>query len=385
MADTLVLGLIGCGGMMGAHVNGYKTLWEADLRGFRIAATCDIEKDRAEQFADNIEAFQGSRPTVYTDSEKMLASEQSLDALDISLVHRDHHTVAIPCLEAGKHVTIEKPIAITCRAGRAIIDAAEKAGRVLQVAENYRRSPEERAVNWAIKSGRIGDLRMIYWVDVCERLWYWAWREHRDLAGGGWSMDGGVHFADLFRYHVGEADSLYAISKAYCPTRYRKPDEMAEPVDVTVEDSTFATVEFENGVTGLWTYTSAAPGHGFMQRALYGSEGCITWGKGLKTRTEEVALPDLVDQHQEAMSDEECERFFPGGVTDTVATELWDFMQAIRGKTELEIDGTEGLKDLALSMAIYESAELGQPVALSAVENCEIEGYQADLNDAAGF
>ncbi|MHC4983985.1 MAG: Gfo/Idh/MocA family protein, partial [Planctomycetota bacterium] len=339
MADELVFGLIGCGSMMKGHVRGYGSLWQAGLRGFRVAATCDVDAARAKRFAADIAKFQPSRPSVYTDFRKMLEAEKSLDAVDISLVHCDHHKVAIPCLQAGKHVTIEKPLAITCRAGRAMIDAAQKAGRLLQTAENYRRAPEHRAVNWALRSGRIGELRQLYWIDVGERLWYWSWRDHRDRAGGGWSMDGGVHFADLFRYHVGEVETLYAISRAQSPVRYRKPDELAEPISATVEDTTFAVLEFENAVLGHWTYSGAAPADNFARRAVYGSHGALTWGVGLKTRDEEVSMEQLIAEHGRAMTDSQREEFFPGGLTDTVATELWDFMRAIRGEGTLEVDG----------------------------------------------
>jgi predicted dehydrogenase len=385
MADEVALGLIGCGGMMGAHVNGYKALWNAGLREFRIAATCDIEAERAEKFGADIEAFQGTKPAVYTDFEKMLGAEKGLDACDISLVHCDHHKVAIPCLRAGKHVTIEKPLAITCRAGKAIITAAKRAKRLLQTAENYRRAPEHRAVRWALAQNRIGDLRMLYWIDVGERLWYWTWREHRDKAGGGWSMDGGVHFADLFRYHVGDVKSLYAISRAHFPIRYRDSAKMADPIQVTTEDTTMAVFEFKDGVSGEWSSTNAAPGRGFNQRHVYGSEGCISWGVGLKTRAEEVTMAALIEEHKKAMADEEREKLFPRGVTDTVATELWEFIQAIQGKATLETDGVEGLKALAICMAIYESSWLKEPVDVAKVESCKIENYQADLNEAGGL
>jgi predicted dehydrogenase len=315
----------------------------------------------------------------------MLDAEGGLDAVDLSLVHKDHHAIAIPCLEAGKHVTIEKPLAITCRAGQAIIDAARRADRLLQTAENYRRSPEQRAVRWALDEGRIGALRLLYWVDVGERRWYWAWRDHRDLAGGGWSMDGGVHFADLFRYHVGEVETLYAISRTHSPIRYRNREEMTDPVEATVEDTTMAVLEFENGVSGEWSSSNAAPGRGFNSRALYGAEGSLTWGVGLQTRDGEVAMEELIQEHQAALSDAEREALFPGGVTDTVGIELWRFLQAIRGEAELETDGVEGLRDLAICMAIYESSALGEPVELARVERCEIESYQADLNEAAGL
>ena len=385
MADEIVLGLIGCGGMMGAHVRGYRALWEAGLRDFRIAATCDIEREKAEKLADGVAEFQGTRPSAHADFRAMLDAEQALDAVDLSLVHRDHHTIAIPCLEAGKHVTIEKPIAITCRAAQAIIDAAAANARVLQTAENYRRAPEQRAIRWALDQGAIGTPRLLYWIGVGERIWYWAWREHRELAGGGWSMDGGVHFADLFRYQVGEVKTLYAISRAHSPIRYRNRDELTDPVEVTVEDTTMAVLEFENGVSGEWSSTNVAPGHGFGGRAVYGSDGSITWGHGLQRRGEDlVPMDDLIAQHQAAISDAEREALFPGGVTDTVATELWEFVQTLKGNARLETDGVEGLKDLAICMAIYESSALGQPVEVAKVERCEIETYQADLNEAAG-
>jgi len=385
MADDVAIGLIGCGGMMGAHVRGYRGLWEAGLRGFRIAATCDIDEAKAQKLAAGIEEFQASRPTAYADFRRMLDAEPSLDAVDLSLVHKDHHAVAIPCLEAGKHVTIEKPIAITCRAAQAIIDAAAAHDRVLQTAENYRRAPEQRAVRWALGQGRIGDPRLLYWIDVGERVWYWAWREHRDMAGGGWSMDGGVHFADLFRYHVGEVKTLYAISRAHATTRYRNREEMTDPVEATVEDTTMAVLEFENGVSGEWSSTNAAPGRRFSNRSIHGAEGSITWGHGLNTRDDETPMAQLIEEHQAAIGDEGMAALFPGGVTDTVATELWEFLQAIRGEAELETDGVEGLKALAICMAIYESSAIGEPVEVAAVERCEIESYQADLNEAAGL
>ncbi|HUT32352.1 MAG TPA: Gfo/Idh/MocA family oxidoreductase [Planctomycetota bacterium] len=385
MADEVVLGLIGCGGMMGAHARGLKALWDAGLRGFRVAATCDVALDRAEKLAAEVAAFQVTKPTVYADFEKMLDAEKGLDAVDLSLVHRDHHKIAIPCLQAGKHVTIEKPLAITCRAAQAIVAAAKKAGRLLQTAENYRRSPENRAIRWANAQGRIGANRQVYWVDAGERLWYWNWRDHRDLAGGGWSMDGGVHFADLFRYHVGDVKSLYALSRTYFPTRYRDREKLTDPVAATVEDTTLAVLEFANGVSGVWTSTMAAPGRGFNQRVLYGAHGSLSWGAGLKTRTEEVAMADLIEQHKAALGEAEREKLFPRGVTDTVATELWEFLQAIQGKATIETDGVEGLKALAICMALYESSVLGQPIAIADVESCKVETYQADLNEAAGF
>ena len=385
MSEKVRIGMVGCGRMAVAHRNGYRTLWEHEIRDFEIAATCDIEEAQAANMADEVEAFQGTRPNVYTRLEDLLEKEQELAAVDICTLHRNHHTLAVPCLEEGLHLTIEKPLAITLRAGKPILDTAKRMDVVLQVAENYRRSPEQRAIRWAIRDGRIGTPRMIYWIDVGERLFYWTWREHRDQAGGGWSLDGGVHFADLFRFHLGPVRELYAGVEAFHPTRYGKPDTLEEPIEVDVEDTTAALLWFENGVLGQWAATSAAPGHTFSQRIVYGDQGSIRWGEGLKSRTEEIPIEQLTEQYRASLGSEEDERLFPRGITETVATELYEFISAILYGTPLETDGIEGYRAEAISIALYESAYLNRPVTLAEVENLQIEGYQARINEGLGI
>lgn len=385
MADRLTLGMVGCGGMAGAHRKGYQALWERGIRNFEIVATCDLARERAEKMADEVSAFQGKRPKAYATLKEMLKGEPGVAAVDISTVHREHHALAVACIEAGKHVTIEKPLGITMRAAKLILDAADEAGAVLQVAENYRRAPEERAANWALQEGRIGNVRMILWIDVGERLWYWAWREHKHQAGGGWPLDGGVHFADLFRYHVGEVRTVYAGVRACNPIRYKKHETLEEPVEVDVDDTSLAVLTFDNGVLGQWISTSAAPGHKFSQRVVYGDLGSFHWTEGLRTRTEQLTVEQLRAQYLDALDADERERLFPRGITDTVAIELKEFVDAVLLGTEVETDGLEGYKSEAVCLALYESAFLGQPVHVAQIERCELEGYQSEINQGLGL
>jgi len=384
MAEPVALALIGCGGMMGAHVKGLRQLWKAGLRDFRVVATCDIDEARAAQFATDLEAIQGAHPSTYTDVEAMLAGEKSLEAVDISVVHRLHHTIAIACLQAGKHVTIEKPLALTMRTGKMILEAATQAGTVFQVAENYRRSPKYRSIKWAIESGRIGKVRMLFWIDAGERRWYWAWREHRREAGGGWVLDGGVHHADLFRYLVGEVAAVSAQVATFDPIRYRNRETLEDPVEADVEDCVMALLAFENGVLGQWALTSAAPGETFNRHGIYGESGSIMFDHGLKSRSEEVPIEDLQQEYMAGLSPDEKERWFPGGVTDTVATELEEFFRAIRGGPPVEINGLEAYKDQAVCEAVYESQAAGAAVRVADVELLKVEEYQRDLNHSVG-
>jgi predicted dehydrogenase len=384
MAEAVRLAMIGCGGMAGAHREGYQKLWEAGLRDFRITATCDVETARAEEMADRVAAFQGERPRVYAALEDLLAQGDRFDAVDIVTVHRAHHTLAIPCLEAGKAVCVEKPLAITLRAGKRMMEAAERTGQLLAVAENYRREPSQRAIRWAVQSGRIGELRMLFWHDVGHRVWYWGWREHKELAGGGWSLDGGVHFADLFRFYLGDVTRLVALSKAYFPTRFRD-EQRTDPVKVTVEDTTMALLEFANGASGEWTSTNVARGQSFGRRIIYGSEGSIDLNDGLQVGEQKRSIKELTDDYMAALTLEEKEQLFPGGITETVATELWEFVQAVQGKAEVETDALEGYKAEAISIAVYESADAGRWVTLDEVESLKVETYQAEINADMGL
>ena len=164
MAQNVTLAMVGCGSIANTHRKGLQRLWEAGLRDFEVVATCDTVEERAQRMAEELEEMQGKRPKAYLELGKLLEKEKDLQAVDICTLHRNHHTLALQCFEAGKHVTIEKPLALTLRAGKVMLDAAERAGTVFQVAENYRRSPENRAIKWAISQGFIGETRMIYWI-----------------------------------------------------------------------------------------------------------------------------------------------------------------------------------------------------------------------------
>ena len=152
--EQLQLALVGCGGMAGAHVRGLEELAQAGIDDIQVVACCDLVEAQAQQRADEIAEFQEHKPEIYTDVERMLAHVEDLDAVDICALHSQHHILAVTCLEAGKHVIIEKPLAITLRAGRKILNAAVDNRCQLAVAENYRRSPQERARSWAVASGQ---------------------------------------------------------------------------------------------------------------------------------------------------------------------------------------------------------------------------------------
>jgi len=385
MSDKIKTAIVGCGGIVSARMAGYRTIWEKGFKYFDLVAMCDLAEDRARRRADEAAAFQGAKPKVYTDFKDMLDKEPDLTLIDIATDHRSHHVIAVPSLESGKHVIIAKPLGVSMRACRVMVETAQKNGRLLAVAENARRSPSERAINWAVKTGRIGQPRMLFWHEIVERLGTWAWRDFKMEAGGGWVLDGGVHFADLFRYHLGDADEVYAVSKQFEPVRYSNPQAREGAVDVTVEDTTIAIVKFKNGTIIQWSDCRVAREKHYHQRILYGSEGCIEWGEGLRHKGTTVPMNELIQQFMSSLNDEERQRLFPAGITHTFALEIKELGDALLHGATFEVDGVVGLKAEAIPTGIYESSWLGQAVKISQIENCEIENYQKDINDNAGL
>ncbi len=388
MSDRIKMGLIGCGGMSGAHMRGYQELWSKEIKTFDIVAACDIDANRAEERAAEAHEFQGgTKPTVYTDVEEMLSNHSDLDCVDICALHSAHHTLAVTALEAGVHVIIEKPLGITMRACKLILDAAEKNERILSVAENYRLARDQRARCWAVRQGRIGDPRMFFWVEVGEGLGKWSWRNFKMDAGGGWVLDGGVHFTDLMRFILDrEAVEVYAINKAYEPYRYDDPAARQGGYDVDVEDAMISAIKFEGGVTAQWTWVGSGPGDGISRRTIYGSEGSLDFATGLTLRNgENISNEALVNEFLAHINGEEREYYFPSGIEDTVAIELKYFADAILTGGKPEVDGVEGMKSEAICMAVYESGWHGRPVTLAEIENCELEGYQGEINETLGI
>jgi predicted dehydrogenase len=388
MSKPLSLGLIGCGGISASHINGLKELYTRGLRVIRIEAVCDIVLENAERRAGEIALIQGFKPRVYSSLEDMI-SRESIEAVDICLPHDQHHVVAIRCLEEDLHVMIEKPLAITMRAAKLILDKASSKNKVLAVAENYRRTPDNRTVRWVVDQHMIGEPRMIFWLGLSWSPKPWGWREDKLKAGGSWVFDGGVHIADLDRYHLGrEAIEVYAKSKIFEP--------MKDGVKTTVDDATLAIIEYEGGIYSQWSWSRIAPGFPLNIRVIYGSRGSI-YMPGLTNfpsghvriqmdgYVEERSISSIRDEALKAVGSDILEEMFPRGVTDSFAIELYDFYKAIMYGRKPEVDGVEAYKDMAIPLAFYESSILDKPVKVRDVEELRVEEYQAEINEYLGL
>lgn len=399
MADSIKLAIIGCGGIAGAHLDGYEKLARAGYDRFRIEAVCDTDPKKAEALADRAEKTLGHRPVPFASVAELL-KEVRLDAADICLPHAYHHTAGIACLRKGVHVMIEKPCGITVRATKKIMEAAQKSGRIVAVAEQIRRCKGSRVIEWAInKEKRMGTPRFFSMEVMGQQAFDWssyamAWRGVKRLTGGGMILDGGAHFTDMLLHVFGPVEEVYCTMRTFEAPMLDAPDLGRMPVDV--EDTWLATLRFESGLVGHWSWSRVAPGFRVRSGVYYGDKGsfrdrqdwmhAFQFGADLKQADgTEVSYEELERRYMDQLSPEQKEQLFPYGLDDGISNECWDFVEAVTEGRPPEIDAAAGLKAKSVCYALYESMTAGQVVKLADVEAGKVNAYQQPIDDYWGI
>lgn len=394
MPRTVDLAIIGCGGIAGAHLRRYRELRAAGETRFRIVATVDDALPRARAFAADIASETGWGVGAYKSVADLLDSGRKIDGADICSPHGLHHVLGCELLNGGVHILCEKPIGITVRATKKIIATAKKTGLIAANAEQCRRSIGQRTIHWAFnRSGLLGEPRLWLaakygWQDPAD-IPAWHWRVDRKLGGCGMAMDSGAHWVDTMRYWFGDVESVYARVEQFEKRPHRKGTRL---VPDTREDFWTSIFNFKSGVIGTWSWTISAPGRDFTQLSMTGTKGSITAndifhpaasgpiGEASLSDGTSFTMAKLQQMFLEDISSREQNRLFPHGLTDGMAIELWDFVDAIAKGRNVEIDAEEGLKSKAISEAIYESGKSGQVVKVADVIRGKANAYQRDID-----
>ena len=395
MSAMVDLALVGCGGISGAHVKGYRDLFERGCREFRVTACVDPNLANAEEKAAVIAEYQGTKPAVYGGIVQLLGAGLA-EAADVCTPHCFHHSTAIPLLEGGLHVMVEKPIGLTIRATKQIIAAAEEAGRVLATGENIRRYLACRASTWAVKQRKlIGDIRMVVVQSVADQPFNYddykmKWRGIKLLTGGGMIMDSGAHFADMVQVLFGPVDSVYCTMQTEDRRMIHNAPVVGDHV-ADVEDAWHVVMRFVSGLHVVWTYSRSYVGPAVRSAQYYGAKGTMTdlgfpfhpFQTGANATLADgsaVSNEEIQAMYREATGEEQMAKLFPYGATDGFALEAWDFCNAIATGRKPEMDGTDGLRAKALCEACYESATLGEPVRYDDVLSGKISVYQDPID-----
>ena len=346
MEKTTSVAMIGCGWAGERHARAFGQC------GAKIRWLVDVNARRTEALGRLYPDARRSR-----DYKDVIADSQ-VDAVDICLPHNLHAAVALDCAAAGKHILCEKPIAATLDEADSMIDAAQKAGVVLMVAENEVFSPLYCKVRDFVADGLIGQPALVQMSRGCylaksfmeERPWFLD----AEAAAGGMMMSGGVHDFEKLRMIIGEVDSVQAMR---APQRFH---------EMQGDDTSIAMVRFKNGAIGtmiqsyLMKNAMTAAGPEWHTLRIDGELGSIqaagTHGGTIRIFSErEDLFPGEPFVEHEIYVPEQ----------DTFYLEVEHFLHCLGSGEKPLTDGRRMRKPLEIVLAAYRSMETGKKMQLN--------------------
>ena len=336
-------GVIGAGVVAPLHLDAIAALDDVELIGI---SSLDQELAAAR-------AQEAGCPS-FADHRELLALEP--DVVVVCTPHPSHPTLAIEALEAGAHVLVEKPLAVEAREADEMIDAADRAGRLLGVCFQQRFRPVIAAARELIARGRLGELVRVSIVDPLYRpnSYYGTagWRGTWEGEGGGVLMNQAPHTLDLLCHLAGPPATVWGVSR-----------RRSQPMEA--EDTATALLEYGNGAVGTLAVSTVEPG---VQRIeLVGDRGRIEivgetlaferfeppLSEHLPTSAEMFEQPTLVSESVA----------LPAGRGDHLDVHE-DFAAAIRTGGVSRVPARDALWSLELANAIVLSTHAGHAVPL---------------------
>jgi predicted dehydrogenase len=322
MSTTVRIGLIGAGGIAGAHVAGYRLNPET----VTFAAVADPVRESAEKRAGETGA------AIYADYREMLA-DADIDAVDICLPHHLHKDAIVAAAEAGKHILCEKPLCLTPEEAREVSAAVEAAGVTLMCAHNQLFLPAVAKAKELIESGTLGRVYEVRTTDSFFNdfdLENMGWRAHASTSGGGELIDTGYHPTYLLLHLAG--GSPVEVSAMLATHRLTFMEG---------EDSATVLVRFDNGVIGTivtsWAYAAADSTERFSAVGELGSLTSDGTVLSYHLRGEEPVVLQLEPVHE-------------------FGAEIAHFARSILDGTRPLHTQKEGIEVLGIILGAYESA-----------------------------
>ena len=253
--DVFRVSVIGTGAI--AQVVHLPTL--SQLPGVRIESLCDVDEQKSKALANRF-----GIPKVCRREEEVF-SDPDIDGVIICVPTLQHEPLAIAALDAGKHVLVEKPIALSADGAARVVEAAERADRTLMVAMNNRYRPDVMSLKPFISGGELGDVFFMKGAALNKKVRHVrpTWRHTPQTAGGGALMDLGVQTLDLCLWLL----DYPAVRRVHA---HGHPGE-----NMDVEDSALATFELDGGriiyVEVTWTLQAQRDRHYLQLLATRGS------------------------------------------------------------------------------------------------------------------
>ena len=325
MPEPLRLAFLGCGFITRVHGRNLRA-----LGGGVVSAFASRDRQRAEAYCRE---FRGARS--YGDYASAI-DDPGVDAVVIAVPPPFHLDLALRALSAGKHVLVEKPAFLRMEDYRAVLDARDRAGRVVLVGENDHYKPLAVCLRRLLAEGAIGDMVFGHFTTIVKRLKAAEdWRNDEAFAGGDAFFEEGIHWLHL----AGSLGPRITSIRGYRPTPSREgPDRRAK--------SMLAAFTYDNGAVGALYYSREIPSalRGARLSKLFGRDGVITFeSNGGVVLARGRGWPRVV---------------FPG-VRDVRGYQAMyrDFLSAIRTGRAPEMSLERAVEDHRLMEQVYGSLE----------------------------
>ncbi|HIY64840.1 MAG TPA: Gfo/Idh/MocA family oxidoreductase, partial [Candidatus Agrococcus pullicola] len=268
--QPLGVAIVGVGGIALEHMTALRSTNLANL-----VAVFDLDTDRAEEIA-HVE-----RCEHFSDLDAMLRAEL-VEAVIVCTPNITHAELGRKVLRAGKHLLMEKPLAMTDDDAQDLVDLAEERELTLAVGHSHRFSDQGVAIDEAIRAGAVGTPRFIR--VVINGGWIWpgwqAWVLNPELSGGH-SMHNGVHLTDMASWWLGEkAESVFSVGQHATSAAMGIYDYLA--IELGFPSGASAVLEVSRG--------ERPRSANYLEITVVGSEGVLTreWdAQGVLAWTEE--------------------------------------------------------------------------------------------------
>ena len=261
--EKVKFGIVGIGNMGSVHVKYVDAISNA-----RLSAVCDINPAAFDRIAPETR----EKIKCFTDVDTFLA-EGDIDVVVVAVPHYSHPDIAIKAMNAGKHIIVEKPIAVhKAEAERLIAEAAKHPELIKSLMFNQRTIPAHRKIKDMIDNGTLGKITRINWIitDWFRTQRYYDsgdWRASWRGEGGGVLLNQCPHQLDLWQWLFGMPKTMRAAVK------------FGKYHDIEVEDEVNAYMEYEDGKVGNFiASTGEMPGTNRLE--ITGDKGRLVYEKG---------------------------------------------------------------------------------------------------------
>ena len=335
--------LVGCGRIAKRHS---ELLGFNEINGTKLVSVCDNVIDKANKIAEQFKV------SAYQDMDEMMKSE-SIDVVVVltpSGLHAEH---VINLSKYGKHIMVEKPMALTIKDTENMIYACDLNNIKLFIIKQNRFNVPVVKLREALDAGRFGKLTL-----GTVRV---RWARHQayydqDPWRGTWAMDGGVltnqasHHVDMLEWMMGDVESVFA----------KMTTALA---DVETEDTAIVTLKFKNGALGIIEATTATrPTNLEGSISILGEHGTVVVGGVAVNEMQTWVFEDEQEGDSSVLEEFSVN---PPNVYGFGHQSYYEHVVdcIVNGSANL-VDGLQGRKSIELISAIYESAETGKEVFL---------------------